>query len=332
MLRVRAQAYPVQFKSVMSTYNGTRGVRGTWGWTDALAGCHGEPNHLDARDLRFTALLDTLGMTATEGGSRARCRRDLCAHIALMYPASVVRLTRDDVATAVPRETLIQSARCLLQSYQLIASAELALYESATAETYDHLRARGAGGDQSWSTRLQLLRCEGHWLRGRLALAAASKTKDRGHRLDAATQAIASLTDEKAELASVWAKLLRAGVHAHCGETDAALAVLRDAQHKAAALGLELVAAIACLRQGELLGGDEGLRLVAWSTARLKALDVSMLERIAEVITPGFPSRTQVRLRSPHATNAGYVLPARKPSRRSKRRWRNAVEPGRCQM
>jgi eukaryotic-like serine/threonine-protein kinase len=259
----------------------------TWPWELNLA------RFFHMRALKFLGRAPELEMCAHEYLRDAQRRGDLYTTTTVTRGFNITWLVRDDVTTArrelqctwwTPPETSYHIQHIYLAN----ALLELALYESSAAKQFDEHREAVARFHHSQFTRIQLTRCEVNWLHGRLAVAAAAASPTPGAFLDEAATAAKRLLKENVEYASAWGMLVRAAIHSQRGEHELALAALRDTARRADAEELQLVAAAARLREGRLIGGDEGRSLEQDGLARMQALGVKAPDRMAEVIAPGF--------------------------------------------
>jgi hypothetical protein len=172
--------------------------------------------------------------------------------------------------------------------YELEARVWLALYEGTAAAAADELgegfaRLRAARFD-----KIQIVRAKATWQRAQLDLAAAPQALDRERRLRQVARAARRLEREKVAYAQAWAGLLRAGIACQRGDAIGASARLRDVISVAEGAGLELCAAAARRRLGELRGGDAGAALIQEADAWLRGQGVQDLARMVEVVAPGF--------------------------------------------
>src|SRR5262249_14203117 len=131
------------------------------------------------------------------------------------------------------------------------------------------------------------------WTRGRCALAAAELALHRGEEvateLAIAGRAVRALDKESWEWSFPLAALLRASCAAL--RTRDPAEVRRDLETAPTgfdAVGMGLHAAAARRRLGELLGGDEGRRLVEHADAWMTAQTIRSPARMTRMIAPGF--------------------------------------------
>jgi hypothetical protein len=198
------------------------------------------------------------------------------------FPGIVTWLLTDDVAGA---RAEVQKSRALQppsefhigHAWNVIADRQIDLYLGETGEAWDktvaewpHMRAM---------SRVQLLRIEALFLRGRVAVAARRSPQialDDARRLDG----------EKLPWASALAALLRAC--AAGGDRDKAVKLLTTAVQQLDGAELTLFAHCARYRLGQLLGGDAGSALSAAATAWMRDQSIGNPERMMAVFAPGF--------------------------------------------
>ncbi|HJZ87298.1 MAG TPA: AAA family ATPase [Polyangia bacterium] len=166
--------------------------------------------------------------------------------------------------------------------YQLRAQAEIDLYEGAAAATLERTRQGFAALAHSLLLRVQVVRAESRWLRGRLALAARTEPA----RAEAARMA-RKLERERMPYATVWAQLLRAGVAAQKSERARAEGLLTAAAEGAHGQHMGLCAAAARLRLGALIGGAKGAELVAQADTWMTHQGIRKPAAMTEIVAPG---------------------------------------------
>ncbi|MHC4831385.1 MAG: hypothetical protein ACYTFT_13700, partial [Planctomycetota bacterium] len=136
--------------------------------------------------------------------------------------------------------------------------------------------------------RIQMVRTESAWLRGRLAVAAAldgQGANDTEACLREAESVARRLDAEGQRYAGAWAKLVLAAVSAQRGDTEAACERLRAAHADAVASQARLVTATAALRLAQLTGD---VAAAAAATSDLRGHGVANPDRMAELLAPGF--------------------------------------------
>jgi eukaryotic-like serine/threonine-protein kinase len=80
--------------------------------------------------------------------------------------------------------------------------------------------------------------------------------------------------------------ITRAALAARTGDRDTAIDELASAERECAASGLDLHAAAALYRRGQLVGGDEGSAAIAKATSIARAKQIANLERTFQAIAP----------------------------------------------
>ncbi|MBI4508668.1 MAG: protein kinase [Deltaproteobacteria bacterium] len=175
--------------------------------------------------------------------------------------------------------------------YELRAHAELDLYEGEAHRTLEQRHDGFLALGRSMLLRVQIIRAESIWLRGRLALAKAEKATAgdvRGAALLEAERAARMLAKEHVGYADAWAWLLQAGIAAQSGNKDRLVACLKQAIALAEASFMDLCAAVARRRLGTAVGGAEGRSLIEQADTLMASEEIRSPERMIEVIAPGF--------------------------------------------
>jgi hypothetical protein len=122
------------------------------------------------------------------------------------------------------------------------------------------------------------------------ALAACTGSKDPSPLLRVAKRAACRLEREEIPYVTAFARLIRAGAAAAGGEPARAAGLLREAAGQCDAAEMQLVAAAARWRVGELIGGDQGQELIRQADTWMRSQTIQDPHRIAVLYTPGFPS------------------------------------------
>jgi serine/threonine protein kinase/tetratricopeptide (TPR) repeat protein len=215
----------------------------------------------------------------------AEARGDRFAHVTLRIgPPHVLWLAHDDPDGAL-RDVEDAMARWskrgfhLQHYYATIARAEAQLYAGEAERALSALDEAWPALEASQLLRIQRLRIEAHALRGRAALATRT---ERG--LALAARDARAIERERADWASGFAKLLRAGVAKHSGDAPGALTLLREASREFRAADMTMLAAATARRAGKILGGDEGRAMVAKANERLGAQEVVDPSRFARAL------------------------------------------------
>ena len=214
-------------------------------------------------------------------------RGDLHAQNSLTRALNLAWLVEDNPDEArrrIDASTWVAEARGLHQQhlYDLYARVDLALYTGEHA-ALAHLQGECQRIARSLLVRVQSNRVfVGHTL-GRLGLALAEATGDPRH-LATAEHAADALAREGVLYATLFARLLRAGIAVQRGDLQRATATLHAVV--ASAAGLELFATLARHRLAELAGADTTAAAVP-----LRREGVLAPDRLIQTFAPGFTPR-----------------------------------------
>lgn len=176
--------------------------------------------------------------------------------------------------------------------YELRARVELDLYLGQVGGAVKRWDAGFTRLGRSMLTRIQIIRAEANWLRGRLALADSAPSVSSREVLAEASRMAWKLEREKAGYATTWSKLLRAAVALQEGEMGAAQAHLRDAIDLAKQNEMRVIHLVAQRRLGEILG-EEGSGLVSRADAWMAKEGVRNPARMSECLAPGLGTATR---------------------------------------
>jgi serine/threonine protein kinase len=169
-----------------------------------------------------------------------------------------------------------------VQHYRaMLAEANIELYAGVGPSAYDLVMRRWRPLRRSFLMRVQYLRGDAYFLRGRCAIA-ASRTAD-------AARCARKLDAERTPWTSVLAALVWAGVAGGQGDRARAVAHLRSALERAEEADMRLHAEVARLRLGDLLGAGEGAAMAGRARAYLIDQGVAQPDRIAAMLAP-FPA------------------------------------------
>jgi hypothetical protein len=227
----------------------------------------------------------------------ARDRDDVFELANLTNPVmTLVRLAADE-----PEEARRESARAIerwsrsgfhIQHHHALRSqAFIDLYCSDGASAWERLSGSRVVYQRSLLRRFQYIRIELWETRARCALAAAAQAANPAPLLRAAEADARRLRREKLPWAAALSDLVRAGCAACSGDTGSVSASLNATVLRLDALDMQLYAAAARYRLGELLGGQEGRALVSEATLWMTGQGIRHPDRFAAVYAPGFPGR-----------------------------------------
>lgn len=243
-------------------------------------------------NLRRMGELKQLGQLFIPYLRDAERRGDRFAETTLRRVCNVVWLARDQPDEAERQLAMnqwmpIESGVHLQHYWELLALGETALYRgdagAALARldgTFQRILASTIG------RAIQTSRLETVWLLGRMRLAAV-RTDDRGA-LAPVVECVRRLSREKGAYAQIWSAMLEAGLAHRLGNTARVQERLELAIDAASAASFRLCAATAQYRLGSLVGGDQGVRLIATATRFFDDQKVVSPRRLSEVLIPGF--------------------------------------------
>ena len=224
----------------------------------------------------------------------SRARGDLYESTALRIRiAMAVYLSEDraETAAAEVRDAISQwpSDRFYLQHvWALIAETEIALYRGDPGWAWRLLREKWWPLTRSLLMSIQFVRLELLFHRGSAALAMACEGGCGRDRLIAAAAADARKMERtKAHWAIPLACLLRGGVAATRGENGAALQSLQAAVSGFERAGMQLYAAAARRRMGEMIGGAKGDARIESADDWMRKQQIRDPRKIARMLAPG---------------------------------------------
>jgi hypothetical protein len=172
--------------------------------------------------------------------------------------------------------------------YELLAQAQIDLYEGAPDAAWRRIEAGWKPLSRSFLLRIQSVRVEATFLRARVALALDGPAAPRA--MAVARRAARALEREGAPWATAHALQLRAGIALATGDREAAEAALGAAERACASADMALHAAVLRLRRGELHGGVAGAAWSAEARAAMAAQAIVDPDAMARVLCP-WPSR-----------------------------------------
>jgi serine/threonine protein kinase len=179
----------------------------------------------------------------------------------------------------------------LQHMHRIFAHLENDLYAGDGMAAWHRLCQARPALDASLLLQIQHLRVDVLHFSGRCAVSAAAVAPDPRPLLRAADGFARRLERQRVPWASAMALLFRAGASSVRGDTNGAVAglIAAAAAYDGVAMGLH---AAAVRRQlGGLLGGDEGLALIAKADAWMTSQGVRNPARMAASTAPGFPTR-----------------------------------------
>ncbi len=215
------------------------------------------------------------------------------------WRTSLTWLILDDPETARDHVEAVAATQHLTGSfilphyYRMRAAAQIELYCGDGARAAALLDRSWSAFSKSVTSKVQVTRLDALYLRARTAIARAMESDSPEALLRAATRDARAIAREKVDWARGSVALIRAGVAVGRGDHTTALEECDAAIASARVCGMQLIATIAALRRGQLLGGDEGAAQVAQALAWLREQRVVRPLQFADLIAPGrFPSGT----------------------------------------
>jgi serine/threonine protein kinase len=168
----------------------------------------------------------------------------------------------------------------------MCAHAQIAIYRGDGDAAWRVVNDQWAGVASAMLLHVEIVRIYVTHLRARTALAAARHGRDPALLMRAAEDDARSLERERPAYAHALGKLLRAGVAEQRGQTEAAIALLRDAAPALDRLTWGCFGLSARRRLGVLIGGGEGAAIVTDVDERLRAQGVIDPARLSSVQVP----------------------------------------------
>jgi serine/threonine protein kinase/tetratricopeptide (TPR) repeat protein len=148
-------------------------------------------------------------------------------------------------------------------------------------EQYDRLHASMLG-------RIALLKAESDWVLGRIALAEAERTGDRGPTIALADRMANRLSRRRQHYDRVFGALLGAGVASMRGQRERAVALLERGAALADERNMDCYSAMADRVRGRLIGGDAGHALLTRADAYTTREEIAEPDRLEAIFCPGF--------------------------------------------
>lgn len=170
----------------------------------------------------------------------------------------------------------------------LIAHTNTDLYLGEAAAARERVESHWPIVSKTLIMRVQLFRVESRYLRARAALAvAAASGRDVNTLLQFSDARAAEIAKENMPWSNPFVPLLRGAAATLRRDTAAAAGLLRASAAAFEAVDMSLYAGVSRRRLGQLLGGDEGGRLVADADAAMMARGIKRPDRVADVLAPG---------------------------------------------
>jgi hypothetical protein len=173
--------------------------------------------------------------------------------------------------------------------WELWSSADIAMYEGRGLDAYTQVRDTWPALDHSLLLNVQFMRISMLDLKGRAALSAATeaaRASDRERFCLVARKCARTMEQQRVEWAAGLALMLRAGVHQLRLEPAAAVAALGRAHETFRARDMNLLAAVARRRRGEMTGGGQGTAHITEADAWMRAQDIREPASFTRIFAP----------------------------------------------
>jgi len=175
-----------------------------------------------------------------------------------------------------------------LQHYtSMVALTQLELYTGDTEVGWRHFEGQNKMLEKSMLLRFRTLRIEAMHLRARLALASAEGT-EREQRLRIAEGLGRKLANERLPWSDPLATLISAAVARQRGDDSKAARLTSRAVEEFELADMQLYAAAARRRLGEIMNDDGGAELIARSEDWMRKQQIKNPARFSNMLAPGF--------------------------------------------
>ena len=171
----------------------------------------------------------------------------------------------------------------------LLARVQTALYRGNGGEAWRLFTEHEPSLRRSLITRLQVFRVETHYMRARSALAMAAMNRAPHRFLSIARAEARRIARERMPWSDPIALLLRAGVAYLEGNAALSLRCLHDAVDRFERADMNLYAAVARLRIGELQRDAAGREQQGAAVAWMAAQNIKNPAGFTRMLAPGFP-------------------------------------------
>jgi hypothetical protein len=215
-------------------------------------------------------------------------------HFLLAHTDCFVRLAADEpeVARAQAREGMKRWSQTDFQIqhyWGLLTETDVSLYQGDGKRAWTCINEQWAPMERSLLLRIQFGLIEAVVARGRSALcyAGSAPPSVRESMLKAAERDARTLQKQNVLWGTALGELLHAGVAALRGQSESAVARFAKAEAALERVDMWLFAKAAQRRRGQLLGGDEGSRLITEADEWMRRERILKPERIAATLAPG---------------------------------------------
>ncbi len=257
------------------------------------------------RSLVFMGRFDELSRRLPSYLTDAQARGDLYLETNLRTRVSYHVLLAQDRPEKARQEIREMLARWSHKGYHLqhyfdlFGQTEIDLYEGNAKSAWERVVSGWPAFQRSLVRRTQLVFLESAHLRARAAIAAVAVGEISERVLRLAERDAGRIEREAMPWSNPLAELIRASAAALRGDTQAAVGLLASAETGFEAADEGLFAAVARVRQGELLGGAEGEKLRTGAEAWMANERIANPARMCMLVAPGRWNAHRTTLSSP---------------------------------
>jgi hypothetical protein len=174
-----------------------------------------------------------------------------------------------------------------LQHYWAIyGEVEIDLYEGDGVRAWARVGETERNVRRSLLLQVQTVSIFHHFLRARAALAAAKAGAETQLLLREAMREVRTIEREKMEWGNALAKIIRASLPANQQKPQTAIALLHSAEESLERAEMKIFRDSVRRRRGELIGGEDGERLIRESEKSMREENVAVPEKLARVFVP----------------------------------------------
>ena len=220
-------------------------------------------------------------------------RGNLFSETSLRLRTTYIRfLVADEVDNA--REELDQTIGRWSQSgfhmqhfWYFFGRTQTLLYAGDAAGAWQLIKEKEAIVARSFLLRIQPFYFQALHLRARSALAFVAQERGSASLLRIAERDARMIEKENMPWGNAFARQIRAGIAAARGETAKAIEFAASAEASFEAVDMALYAAATRRRRGQLIGGDEGRKLVEEAETWMAGQKIKNPDRMTDMLAPG---------------------------------------------
>jgi hypothetical protein len=187
----------------------------------------------------------------------------------------------------------------------MLGLAQVDLYSGVPQTAWTRVLQAWPALSRSLLLRIQVLRVEAHYIRGRCALATAWDTPDHSTQVREAERAAARITRERMAWSDSFAHVLRGGAAALRGDVPGARAQLEAAVAGFEQSDMRLYGAAAKRALGLITPGGQGQALIGSADEWMQQQGIRNPARFGEMLAPGFQAAARRAGTHPAGGDAG---------------------------